>query len=639
MQQRSKITLRKKLVAVVILSMLLALVIATTLVTVYLRKSTQDELVSEITTLAKITALRSSAALAFQDQRAMKSNLDALLLEPSVDQACVYSVTDELFASARQANIYGDCPAIQNLPSGAKVLQDNLQIVEAVSIKGRPVGNLLIIANQDRVKDQTGQFIIVVISATLLSVLLVYFIVLKLTRWVARPITKLAKVANRIQEQEDYSLRATVISNDETGELVQNFNSMIDKIQSGQIHMASLVEELEERAKLNEVQADKMSQRHDAIRDFFSGVTHDLRQPLQAIDMYVEVLKKINDADEIGVTQDKLQQAVSNLRQLFGELLDVSRFEAQVENLTDLEPVELSSVIKNICHEFDIVAQENGLRLATHLRECKVLSEPAMLERIIRNLVSNALRYTEHGGVLVGIRLRSESVWVDIWDTGRGIPKEKQEKIFRQFSQVLDADAKQGYGLGLSIVHRLSMALGHTIKVKSIEGKGTLFRLEIPCSPPYSTVLDLSEDKTQKASDRAGEDVTSQMAALSTDLSVVVIDDDPDALGGMQSLLQSWGMQVISFSSYQSALEWGDSSPDIPSLIICDYDLGAGDVGTELLKQLQERFIDDVPGLIVSGTTDSHELEQIKQSGYNMLSKPVKPPKLRAMINFLVTKS
>ena len=637
MQQISKITLRKKLVAVVVLSMLLALVIATTLVTIYLRKSSQDELVSEITTLAKITALRSSAALAFEDKRAIKSNLDALLLESSVDQACVYTSTGELFASAKQANIYSDCPAIENVSLKAGFLQDSLQVLEGVSIKGRSVGRLLIIANLQRVKDQTSQFIIVAISATLLSALLVYFVVLKLTRWVARPVTKLAEVANKIRQDEDYSLRATVTSNDETGELVNNFNNMIGKIQSGQIHMASLIEELEERAKLNEVQAEKMSHRHDAIRDFFSGVTHDLRQPLQAIDMYVEVLQKMKDAEEVGVTQTKLQQAVSNLRQLFGELLDVTRFEAQVENLTDLEPVELSSVIKNICHEFDIVAQEKGLRLATHLRDCRVLSEPAMLERIIRNLVSNAVRYTEHGGVLIGIRLRPESVWVDVWDTGRGIPEAKQEKIFRQFSQVLDADAEQGYGLGLSIVHRLSIALGHTIRVKSIEGKGTLFRLEIPCSSPYSTVRGISEDKTEKVSDMAGEAVTSQMAALSTDLSVVVIDDDPDALGGMQSLLQSWGMQVCSFPSAQAVLGWMESSTEIPSLIICDYDLGAGDNGTELLQKLQERFEGSVPGLIVSGTADSSALSLIKQSGYNMLSKPVKPPKLRAMINYLVT--
>lgn len=630
MQQISKITLRQKLVAVVVLSMLLALIIATSLVTVYLSKSVEGDLVSEMTTLAKITSLRSSAALAFGDQKAMESNLNALLLQPSVDQACIYTQTKQLFAQANQANIYSDCPQVNSISPGVNLGANDLHLLETVSINGRPVGSLLIVANLQRVEDQTNQFIMVAIAATLLSVLLVYFVVIQLTRWVARPVTKLAAVANQIRKQEDYSLRATVTSNDETGELVQNFNGMIGMIQSSQVRMAALVEELEERSELNEVQAEKMSQRHDAIRDFFSGVTHDLRQPLQAIEMYVEVLKNIENAEEAGVTQTKLQQAVSNLRQLFSELLDVARFEAQVEHLTELKPVDLSQVIKNICHEFDIVAEQKGLRLAMHLRECTVLSEPAMLERIIRNLVSNAVRYTEQGGILVGIRLRADSIWLDVWDTGRGIPEAKRDKIFRQFSQVLDADAQEGHGLGLSIVDRLAMALGHTIHVESTEGRGTLFRLKIPrCT--------LANEGINDGANKMDDAVSAQVAAISTALSVVIVDDDPAALDAMVMLLQSWGMQVFSFVSSQATLEWADSSPDAPSLIICDYDLGAGDSGTKLLQQLQDRFGKSAPGLIVSGTTDSTELAQIKASAYNMLSKPIKPAKLRAMINYLVT--
>ncbi len=616
--------------AVVVLSMLLALVIATTLVTVYLRKSVQDELISEMTTLAKITSMRSSAALAFGDKQAMKSNLNALMLQSSIDLVCIYTNSSELFSSARQANIYSDCPAIEDLSSTADLVENSLYVIEPVTIKARPIGNLLLIVNQQRVEDQISQFIIIAISATLLSALLVYFVVLKLTKWVARPVTNLAEVANQIRKQEDYSLRATVTSNDETGELVENFNDMIGMIQTSQIRMSSLVEELEERAKLNEAQAEKMSQRHDAVRDFFSGVTHDLRQPLQAIDMYVEVLRNIKDAEEVGTTQDKLQQAVSNLRKLFTELLDVARFEAQVEYLTELQPVELSQVIKNICHEFDVVAEKKGLRLATHLREFIVFSEPAMLERIIRNLISNAVRYTKQGGILVGIRSRADNVWIDVWDTGRGIPKEKQENIFCQFSQVLDTDAKQGHGLGLSIVHRLSIALGHSIQVKSVEGKGTLFRLVIPCH---------SQVKHSEKTKNGDEIIAAQMQAITTELSVVVIDDDPAALDSITALLQSWGMQTFSFSSSRKVIDWAESFQGRPSLIICDYDLGDGGTGEHLLNKLQDKFGDDVPGLIVSGTPDSDDLAQIKESGYNMLAKPIKPPKLRAMINYLVTKT
>ncbi len=626
MQQISKITLRQKLIAVVVLSMLLALIIATSLVTAYLRKSVQDDLVSEMTTLAKITSLRSSAALAFADQKAMESNLNALLLQTSVNQVCVYTQTKQLFAHANQANIYNDCPQLDSISAGAKLGANDLHVLENISINGRQVGSLLIVANLQRVQEQSGQFIIVAIAATLLSVLLVYFIAIQLTRWVARPVTKLAAVANQIRQQEDYSLRATVTSNDETGELVQNFNEMIGMIQSSQVRMAALVTELEERSELSELQAENMSQRHDAIRDFFSGVTHDLCQPLQAIDMYVEVLQKIENAEEADITQTKLQQAVSNLRQLFSALLDVARFEAQVEHHTQLKPVELTQVIKNICHEFDVVAEQKGLRLATYSRQCNVLSEPAMLERIIRNLVSNAVRYTEQGGILVGIRLRDDCAWIDVWDTGRGIPEGKRDKIFSQFSQVLDTDAQQGHGLGLSIVHRLAMALGHTIQVESKQGRGTLFRLKISrCNRVSDGVVD--------------NGVSAQVAAISTALSVVVVDDDPIALDAITALLQSWGMLVHSFTSSAEALQWADSSSATPSLIICDYDLGAGDTGTQLLQQLQDRFGKNIPGFIVSGTTDSSDLEQIKTSGYNMLQKPIKPAKLRAMINYLVTKS
>ncbi len=632
MQRFNKITLRQKLVAIVVTSMLLALVIATTLVTIYLRQSVQDKLVSEMRTLAKITSLRSSAALAFGDKSAMTSNLNALMLQPSIDLACVYTPNEEVFAIANQAHLENICPDASSLIPGIALDSNNLRVLETISVKGRVVGSLLVVANLRRVSEQTHQFVMVSTLATLLSSLVVYFIAVRLTRWVAQPITKLAEVANQIRNLEDYSLRATVTSNDETGELVQNFNEMISKIQHAHICMGDLVEELEERAKLNEAQAEKMSQRHDAIRDFFSGVTHDLRQPLQAIGMYVEVLKRTENSEETGITHTKLQQAVTNLGSLFCELLDVARFEAQVEHLTELEPVELSQVIKRICHEFDIVAKQKGLRLAVHSRECTVLSEPTMLERIIRNLVSNAVRYTEQGGILIGVRLRSDQAWIEVWDSGRGIPEEKRDKIFRQFSQVFEADANKGHGLGLSIVHRLVMALGHTLHVDSIEGKGTLFRLKIP--------RQLVENKTNippPSQTISSQLVSSQIGAMSTSLTVVVIDDDPIALDAIVTLLQSWGMTVISFSTSQAALEWADSSPDAPSLFICDYDLGAGDTGTNLLQQLQDRFGKNVQGFIISGTTDSAELAQIKASEYNMLQKPIKPPKLRAMINYLVT--
>ena len=616
-----KITLRQKLVAVVVTSMLLSLVIAITIVTLYLRQAIHDELSDQMTTLAEITSLRSTAALAFKDEKAMSSNLKALLLQPSIDIACAYTPDNKLFSSARQDHIKNSCPDTNNSPTGIIKKPEHIYVTQTVAIKKRNVGSIIIIANLERVSSQTSQLITVSIISILLSLLLVYFIAIRLTKWVAKPITKLAETANKIKTDADYSIRATVTSNDETGELIDNFNDMITTIEIAQERMTSLVRELEERAILNEAQAEKMSERHDSIRDFFSGVTHDLRQPLQAIDMYAEVLRKAESLEESEETKTKLSQAVSNLRGLFGELLDVARFEAQVENLTSLEPVLLSQIVRNISNEFEIVAEQKELRLSVRTCECVALTEPAMLERILRNLVSNAIRYTDNGGILISVRQRSDNIWLEVWDSGRGIPENKLDKIFRQFNQVLDSDSEKGHGLGLSIVHRLALALGHSIHVKSIEGKGTLFRLSL---------------QPDNKSTNINKKVSNQLEMISTDLSVIVIDDDPNILDAITTLLESWEMSVIGFDNPKDALQWADSTPNIPSLIICDYDLGCGETGTKLIANLHKSLGSNVPSLIVSGTFDPEHIIEIKKSEYMILSKPIKPAKLRSMINYLV---
>ena len=249
------------------------------------------------------------------------------------------------------------------------------------------------------------------------------------------------------------------------------------------IERANATLEQQVRERTAELQAAKTAaeQAHRAKSRFLAHASHDLQQPLQAIGMFTGMLERQPQSGKAVVLLSDLKAAQRSMRDLLNAILDISKLESGVvtPKPTDLP---LSPLLDQLEAEFAGLAEAKGLRLRAVPTGAVVRSDPALLERIVRNLIANAIRYTETGGVLVGCRTRGETLWIEVYDTGRGIAAPDRARIFEEFVQLdrPDRDRSEGIGLGLAIVERLARLLGHPVTVRSIEGRGTVFAVGVP---------------------------------------------------------------------------------------------------------------------------------------------------------------
>jgi GAF domain-containing protein/CheY-like chemotaxis protein len=388
------------------------------------------------------------------------------------------------------------------------------------------------------------------------------------------------------------------------------------------IENARLFEEIQDKSRQLEI-ANKYKSH------FIASASHDLRQPLHALNLFVAQLQTESDPAERKRLIDRVDAAVSSMNELFGALLDMTKLDAGM-----LEPsfteFPLQRLLDRIETTFADAAREKGLRLRVVPSRAWIRSDPILLERILLNLVSNAVRYTAHGKVVVGCRRAGGNLRIDVCDSGPGIPQDQQRRVFGEFYQFAAADTERrtgtGLGLGLAIVDRLGQLLGHAVELDSRPGRGSRFSVSVPAaavdlgtawrtwsgSAPYSPSLDPAQGKL-----------------------VVVIDDDPLVLEAMGGVLRSWGCTVIGGESGPAALSHIQTHARRPDLIVSDYRLASG-TGIEAIRQLREKFGEDVPAFLISGDTAPERLRDAAANGFQLLHKPVPPMRLRAMLNQLL---
>jgi signal transduction histidine kinase len=355
---------------------------------------------------------------------------------------------------------------------------------------------------------------------------------------------------------------------------------------------------------------------------FFAAASHDLRQPLHAMGLFAAALSdKVRDPGVQEVVQS-INASVEALEGLFTELLDISKIDAGIVKANPVH-FELASLLERLRMDFEPEASERGLQLRVARTRLFAFSDPVLVERILRNLIANALRYTWQGGIVVGARRRGRDVSLEVWDTGVGIDPEEQNRIFEEFYQIgnPERNSRKGLGLGLSIVKRLASLLGSGVTVRSVRGRGSVFRVRVPLGRQPEAALAAAPRTPTDPGDLAGR-------------VVVVVEDEPAVLQGMEVLLQGWGATVIACSSLAEVLDRAGELGAAPHLIIADYRLREGGVGTLAIAQLRERFRAQIPAIIVSGSTTPAHLEEAKAINAHLLLKPVMPAKLRALINF-----
>ena len=358
---------------------------------------------------------------------------------------------------------------------------------------------------------------------------------------------------------------------------------------------------------------------------FLAAASHDLRQPIHALSLLIATLAVLghrgavqsSDARDLA---GKAKSIVGNLSALLNGLLDISRLDAGVVTVAK-ETINLSQLFYHLSNEFALAAKDRGLDWRVVESRLQVDSDPMMLKRILGNLLSNAFRYTRSGGVLLGCRRRGDSVEIQIWDTGPGIPADQQAMVFEEFVQLQNParDRTQGLGLGLAIVRRTAGLLQHPLKLVSVTAGGSMFSVTVPIASAAETPL---------------PDNRASPAGIA--VAIMVVEDERHVLDIMVQLLTLQGHRVYAGRSaaevkqiHAEARVAGDAPVD---LIIADYRLGDGATGVDAIEALCVHIGGSVPAVIVTGDTSPSRIKEATASGHRILHKPITGEELHEAI-------
>jgi len=354
---------------------------------------------------------------------------------------------------------------------------------------------------------------------------------------------------------------------------------------------------------------------------FLAAASHDLRQPVHAMSMFVGALRAQALRGPANRLVDHLEGCLSALDSLFAAILDISKLDAGVID-AKMANIALSPLLKRICEEQQGEAAAKGLTLRLVPTSVVVRTDPVLLERVVRNIISNAVKYTDKGRIVVGCRRTIEHVMIQVGDTGRGIWSKDAGQIFEEFFQVEnpERDRAKGLGLGLAIVRRIMPLIDGSVTFSSAPGRGSLFQITLPraygVTPPPAPVS------------------RSDLVAKSRGL-ILVLDDEEEILTGMSALLMGWGYEVVTATSTSALLEQIGKQKKPPRLVISDYRLRGGETGIDAIDQVRAAAGTPLAALLITGDTAPHRLAEAQSVGLPILHKPVSVSKLRAAIGNL----
>jgi len=354
---------------------------------------------------------------------------------------------------------------------------------------------------------------------------------------------------------------------------------------------------------------------------FLAAASHDLRQPLYAMDLFLGSLAQKREGDDSTYLLSRMRSALDSMQSMFSSLLDMSRFDAGVIN-----PVKknfpANRLLQTLRLKVDDECNRKGIRLIVRPSHHWLYSDPILIQRVLENYLSNAVKYTDAGGVLVACRRRGNCFRLEVWDTGRGIREAEIDTIFDAFHQLdnPERDRRKGVGLGLSIVDQIANLLEMPIFVHSRYGRGSLFSIEIPMGEAEQEQL-LESDSPKSVS---GE--------VFVDLAVWIIDDDVDILEGLQLQLESWGCITRTFETPEQIQALMDKGIEMPDLLISDLRLRDHRSGIEVIDMISGQSTEALPAILITGDTGSVELREISRAEIPLLHKPVAQERLQLTI-------
>nr|WP_317853312.1 hybrid sensor histidine kinase/response regulator NahK/ErcS' [Pseudomonas sp. BF-R-19] len=357
---------------------------------------------------------------------------------------------------------------------------------------------------------------------------------------------------------------------------------------------------------------------------FLAAVSHDLLQPLNAARLFTSALLERREPMSSEILVRNVSNSLEDVENLLGTLVDISKLDAGVIK-ADIAPFALSELLDNLAAEYTQVARSEGLQL--HFIGCSALvrSDIQLLARILRNLLSNAIRYTYSGRVVLGCRRHHQCLTIEVWDSGMGIAEHRLEEIFQEFKRgdVQRPDQDRGLGLGLAIVEKIAGILGHPIHVRSWPGRGSMFSVEVPLSataPTPPPTLQMSEPMLERL--RGAR--------------IWVLDNDATICAGMRTLLEEWGCRVVTALSEEDLARQVDNYHAEADLLIADYHLDNDRNGVDAVARINARRASPIPAMMITANYSNELKQQIRELGHTLMHKPVRPMKLKTAMSHLL---
>ena len=472
-----------------------------------------------------------------------------------------------------------------------------------------------------RVARERDQAIVAAVGMGIAAILLAMLLAWRMATKVSQPLIDLTRGVSRLADGA-LSERVEETGSDQIGQLQRGVNQMAQALE---MHQQNLQQRIDEATRELKDQKQAAEAAVLAKTRFLAAASHDLRQPLHALSLLVEALKEQVRGEEAQHLAENIEASAGAMQSLLNSLLDLSRLDAGVVEARP-ECIPVMHVLEPIAQQFAPLARDKGLSLRIHRSDFWIYHDPALLGRIVANLVSNALRYTDRGSVLVGFRrVRSDRLRLEVWDTGNGIPAQYHHRIFEEYFQVENPERHRdkGLGLGLAIVTRLAGLLGGQVMVSSQPGRGSCFRLDMPRCPPQA----MPEPEGQPAH---------ALTLPLQDALVVVIDDDLSILEAMVGMFDLWGIPMAAGEDAEQVRRDLEELGQKPSVILSDYRLREGRTGIEAIGLLRATFGDDIPAALLTGDTAPETIAAIDACGLPVLHKPFKPAKLRAFLAHLL---
>ncbi|MEI8701356.1 ATP-binding response regulator [Mesorhizobium sp. ISC15] len=361
---------------------------------------------------------------------------------------------------------------------------------------------------------------------------------------------------------------------------------------------------------------------------FLAAASHDVLQPLNAAHLSVSALAEVQTSDEGKKLVRQVERSLETMEDLLRTLLDISKLDAGVVQ-PDIGDVSLEMLFSSLRSDFLPVAEMKGLTLKFRPVNAVVRSDRTLLRRILQNILSNALRYTRSGGVLVGTRHRGDTIRIDVADTGCGIPDDQREAVFEEFHRgTIPTDAGLaggGLGLGLAIVRRIAAALGHPVTFSSKVGHGTIFHIDVPVGigATADTIVNTADMERPRGYGLFGT-------------KVLLVENDIEVLQAMTSLLERWQCLVRPATSTGDALDMLGDTDWVPDIVIADQHLDGGDLGTTTIAEVRDYLSRAVPALIVTADGSEKIAKAARAAGIELMRKPLKPAQLRALLAHLL---